>query len=179
MEIISWLFVIGSALAVAWVCLWIGHLLVVRTTLLHTPVFVPISDDNLAIMLSLPKIRDHARLLDMGSGDGKLVIALAQRFPTCSIVGVELNLFLVRKSINAVKIAKLEDRVAIIHQNFWKTDLSSFDVIFLYGTSYIMKKLEEKVILEMHDGAQFVSTRFYFPTLISTQTVGEVRLYRR
>lgn len=162
---------------VAQLCLKAGSFFLLRIPILHTPVFVRSSAERLATMLQLPQIQSGDRLLDMGSGDGKVVIALAKRFPKCTVVGVEFNPLLVQTSKNAIKAACLDGRITIVCQSFWKTDLSNFDVVFLYGTSYIMEKLEKKVRTEMRPGTQFVSNYFKFPTLKPKKTIAQVRLY--
>lgn len=169
--------VIFLGIIVAQICLKAGSFFLFHIPILHTPVFVRSSDERLATMLQLPQIQSGDRLLDMGSGDGKVVIALAKKFPNCTVVGVEFNPALVQTSKKAIKAAGLNNRISIICQSFWKTDLSNFDVVFLYGTSYIMEKLEKKVRIEMRPGTQFVSNYFKFPTLKPKKTIAQVHLY--
>ncbi len=178
MEIVSWVFAFSISLGVAGACLWIGHLLVVRTTLLHTPVFIPSSDERLEAMIKLAHIKPGFKLLDLGSGDGKVVIALAQRFPSCRVIGVEFNPLLVHTSRKAIREARLEKRVSIVHQDFWHSNLSYFDVVFLYGSSYIMEKMEAKVRKEMKPGSQLISSCFTFPTQRASKVLGGVYLYQ-
>jgi len=68
--------------------------------------------------------------------------------------------------------------LTILKQSFWDIDLSQYDVVFFYGTSYVMRRLEKKVKKEMKKGSQFVSNYFQFPTLKPVKTVNDVRLYR-
>ncbi|MBP7774897.1 methyltransferase domain-containing protein [Candidatus Woesebacteria bacterium] len=178
MEIISWVIACTIAFGVAGTCLWIGHLLVVRITLLHTPVFVPSSDERLEAMIKLAHIKPGFKLLDLGSGDGKVVIALAQRFPSCKVIGVEFNPLLVHTARKAIQKAGLNTRVTIVQQDFWQVNFTYFDVIFLYGSSYIMKKMQAKVGREMKQGSQLISSCFPFPTQRPSKVLGEVYLYR-
>ena len=93
-------------------------------------------------------------------------------------VGVEINGILVRRSRRNIARAGLTKKLTILKQSFWDIDLSQYDVVFFYGTSYVMRRLEKKVKKEMKKGSQFVSNYFQFPTLKPVKTVNDVRLYR-
>lgn len=49
--------------------------------------------------------------------------------------------------------------------DMWKTDVSKYDVITVYGLAPIMEKLEQKLILQAKPGTIVVSNVFQFPTL--------------
>ncbi len=178
MMFLIFLALLAGGIAVAAVVLYVGYQAVFHITALHNPVFIPSADNQLEIMLNIAKIKPNAKLLDLGSGDGKVVIALAQHFPQSRIIGVELNPFLARSSRKAVSELRLSKQITIIQQSFWQTDLRPFDVVFLYGTSYIMEKLEKKVQQEMRPNTQFVSNTFQFPNLKPVKIKDQVRLYK-
>jgi precorrin-6B methylase 2 len=166
---------LGSAFAA--ICLGLAHLISFMIPALHQPVFIPSADDQLKTMLALPRLTKRSKVIDLGSGDGKVLISLAQQFGVKG-TGVETNPILVRRSRQKIAAANLSKKLTILKQSFWDTDLSKYDVVFFYGTGYVMKKLEEKVKSEMKRGAQFVSNHFQFPTLKPTKTVNGVRLYQ-
>lgn len=168
--------IVLSLLLVA-MLLFIGYQAVFSITMLHGPVFVPSADEKLQAMLELPKVPKNAKIVDMGSGDGKVVIALAKKFKT-KVEGVEINPILVRRSRKNIDKAGLSDQITIISKSFWDVDLRQYDTVFMYGTSYIMKKLEKKVQQEMKPGSQFVSNFFQFPNLKPVKTVNGVHLYQ-
>lgn len=143
----------------------------------HGPVFVPSADDKLRAMLKLPKLTKRSKVIDLGSGDGKVLIALAKQFGVKG-TGVEINGILVNRSRKKIAEAGLNKQLTILKQSFWDTDLSKYDVVFFYGTSYVMKKLEEKLQKEMKKGSQFVSNYFRLPNLKPVKTVNNVRLYQ-
>jgi predicted O-methyltransferase YrrM len=178
MIVLLWLTIVACGLLTAGVVLYFGYQVLFRSTTLLGPVFVPSADDRLDQMLHIAQIAGRASLIDLGSGDGKVVMALAKQFPRAHITGVELNPFLVRRSRKAVQNAGLERRITIRRQSFWQTDLSRYDVVFLYGTSYIMLKLEKKARSEMRPGTQLVSNYFQFPSLQPTKSIGVVHLYQ-
>lgn len=169
--------IIILSLLLAVICLIFGYQISFLIPMFHGPVFVPSADDKLATMLSLPKLTKRSKVIDLGSGDGKVLIALAEKFGLQG-VGVEINGILVRRSRRNIARAGLTKKLTILKQSFWDIDLSQYDVVFFYGTSYVMRRLEKKVKKEMKKGSQFVSNYFQFPTLKPVKTVNDVRLYR-
>ena len=98
--------------------------------------------------------------IDLGSGDGRLVIAAAKK--GYKAVGYELNWVLVAASyVNALRAGVL-DRVSFRHTDFWSADLSNVDVVSCFGVQSIMSRLFEKVMTP-HSGPQnVVLFRFSF-----------------
>lgn len=88
--------------------------------------------------------------IDLGSGDGRLVIAAAQK--GYRAVGYELNWVLVAASyVNALRAGVLE-KVSFRNDDFWSADLSNVDVVSCFGVQSIMKRLFDKVVtLELDD----------------------------
>ena len=101
------------------------------------------------------------RACDLGSGDGRLVIALAKK--GIETHGYEINRFLVWQSRRKIKKAGLA-KLAFIHRHsYWKADLSSYTIVTLFGIPYIMKGLEEKLRKELPLGARVYCNRYKFP----------------
>lgn len=165
------------AVVLAGLCLLLGYRVLFMVTMLHGPVYVPSSAERLSTMLALPKISKKTKILDLGSGDGTILLAVAQQFDA-QLEGVEINPLLVHRSKQRIAKAGLSGRITINRKNFWDVDLSKYDLVFLYGTSYIMRKLEKKATQEMRSGTQFVSNYFKFPTRKPTLTKNDVHLYQ-
>ncbi len=99
---------------------------------------------------------------DLGSGDGRLVIALA-RAGVAEVHGYEINWLLVQYSRARVAKAGLADRVTIHWQSMWDVNLSHCDVVTMYQHTMVMSKLEAKLIKELKPTARIVSNSFRFP----------------
>lgn len=82
-------------------------------------------------MLEAANLRPGETLYDLGCGDGRIVIAAAQRYKV-KAVGIEISESLAKSVAEKVKKEGLEKRVTIIHGDFMKTDLSKADVVTLY-----------------------------------------------
>ena len=143
--------------------------------LIQGPPFVASNDESAEQMLALIKRRRPRRILDMGSGDGKLVILLAQQ--GYQVEGIELNPLLVWRSRRAIKRAGLNDKAAVKWGNFWTCDVSGHDTVTLYAVRHVMPRLEKKLRAELRPGASIVSNYFVFPNLKPAASRGRARLY--
>ena len=172
---ISSLLAATAGVLLAVVVLWIGRKILFAVTFLHNPVFVPISDEQLATLLKVAQPRRGESIVDLGSGDGKIVLELAKQ--GLEATGVEINPLLVRASKKRADKLGLSHLAMFKQTSFWKIDFSHYDLILMYGTSYIMEKLERKALAEMKPGARFVSMRFKFPQWQPETEKNDVRVY--
>ncbi len=143
--------------------------------LLQGPPFVPCDDQSVKDMVTFAKKYKPKRILDMGSGDGKLVIALGKA--GFHIDGVEINPFLVRRSKAAVKKAKLRN-TTITRANFWNYDVSDYDLIVLYVVTLIMPRLQKKLQHELPDKAIIISNYAEFPGLRPVERKNLLNVYQ-
>lgn len=140
------------------------------------PPYVPTDDETAAQMLALIKSYRPGRILDMGSGDGKLVILLAEK--GYQVDGIELNPLLVLRSRRAIKKAGLQDRATIRWGNFWKHNVSGYDVVVLYVIKHIMPRLEQKLYAELPTGAHVISNFFVLPNSQPVKHLKRVYAYK-
>src|SRR5438309_3531560 len=82
-------------------------------------------------MLEAANLKPGETLYDLGCGDGRIVIAAAQRYKV-KAVGIEISDSLAKAVAEKVKKEGQQKRVTIIHGDFMKTDLSQADVVTLY-----------------------------------------------
>lgn len=126
-------------------------------------------------MLLLAKVQPGERAVDIGSGDGRIVIALAKA--GAKAYGYEINPILVWWSRRKIRNAKLQEKAFVYWKNFWSQDFSSFDIVTVYGIPYIMKELEQRLQQELKPSARVVSNGLSFPTWTCERTYGRARLY--
>ncbi|MDP3618571.1 MAG: methyltransferase domain-containing protein, partial [Ramlibacter sp.] len=90
------------------------------------------SPDNVTLeMLSVARVGPNDHVLDLGSGDGRIVITAARRHGA-SGMGVEIVPELVEKSMRSARDAGVADRVSFRVQDLFKTDLTQATVITMY-----------------------------------------------
>jgi hypothetical protein len=145
-------------------------------SLFHGAYFAGTGDERLNNILKLAQVKPGQKTIDLGSGDGRVVIALAQA--GARAVGVELNPWLVFKSRRLIKQASLDHQAAILRQDMWSCDLSPYNLVTVYGIGYIMADLEKKLKTELKPGSKVISVYFKFPNLKPKKTLGEVYLYQ-
>ncbi len=128
-------------------------------------------------MIDLASVKKDEKAADLGSGDGRIIISLAQA--GAEAYGYEINPLLVWYSRQKIKKAGLSDLATIKWQNFWNVDLSSFDIITVFQIDISMKKLERKLKSELKSKARVVSNYWTFPTWLYRKSKGQVYLYEQ
>jgi len=123
--------------------------------------YVPTSYDKLDLMMDFAQIRPGQKTADLGSGDGRIVIACAKKGAVAH--GFEINKGLINDAKKAIIKEGLGAQAFIHHKNLWDVNLSDFDLVTIYGLPDIMKRLEEKLKKELRPGAKVVSNAFRFP----------------
>jgi len=97
--------------------------------------------------------RDH--VIDLGSGDGRIVITAAKRFGASGL-GVEIVPELVRKSREHARAAGVEARVEFREQDLFATDLSRATVVTMYLLPEVNLQLRPR-LLALAPGTRIVS----------------------
>lgn len=116
--------------------------------------WVPTPDDTATKMLDLAKVTANDTVIDLGSGDGKLVIAAAQR--GARGVGVEYDANLVAVSIDRAARAGLATRTTFMKADLFDIDLSRATVITMFLLPDLNLKLRPK-LLTLKPGTRIVS----------------------
>lgn len=138
--------------------------------------YVPSREDQVACMISIAKIQPTDRIVDLGSGDGRLLIAGVQA-GALHATGYEILPSLVRQSKKKIMQLPLNSRITILRQSFWHANLSDATVVFLYQIPYAMKRLERLLQNELPEGARVVSNAFSFPNWKPEKTEQNIFLY--
>jgi len=139
--------------------------------------FVPSSEERLKTMVALAAVLPGQKAADLGSGDGRIVIALAKEGAEAH--GFEIDYRLAKEARKKIHEEGLENRAFIHQQDFFKADLGDFDILTVYGITSIMGPLEGKLRSELKPGARVISNFFSFPTWEHEVKVGEVYVYRQ
>jgi outer membrane protein assembly factor BamB len=136
-------------------------------------VFVPTPRDVVDRMLQLAKVTVDDTVVDLGSGDGRVIIAAAKKFGAKSI-GYEIDPELVDLAERAIRDADLENQASVVKGDLFEADLSKVDVIMLYVLPGMMSRLFPK-IRELPDGVRIVSHEFRFPRRIQPNKTIQMR----
>ncbi len=110
-------------------------------------------------MLTLAKVDARDVVYDLGSGDGRIVIAAAQKFGARG-VGVDIDPVRIAESEENARRAGVQDRVTFKLQDALETDVSEATVVTLYMLSAINVKLRPILTRQLRPGARIVSHNF-------------------
>ena len=110
-------------------------------------------------MLKLAGVTKDDVVYDLGSGDGRLVIAAARDFGARG-VGVELDGKLVQDSRESALKDGVADRAHFLWQDIFQADIRSATVVALYLSPDMNLKLRPKLLRELRPGTRIVSHDF-------------------
>ncbi|HEY8359218.1 MAG TPA: class I SAM-dependent methyltransferase [Ramlibacter sp.] len=114
------------------------------------------SPDNVTLeMLRVAGVGPTDHVIDLGSGDGRIVILAARRFGASGL-GVEIDPNLVRQSQRHARDAGVDGRVTFLEQDLFKTDLAPATVITMYLLPEVNLALRPSV-LALKPGTRIVS----------------------
>ena len=120
-------------------------------------IWVPTPDPVVDLVLDMARLKPDDLLVDLGSGDGRIVIAAARR--GFRAVGIEYNEKLVEYSIRMAEKAGVADRTRFVKDDIFTADLSSFTVIVLFLRPKLNMQLLPRLI-ELKPGTRVISHRF-------------------
>ncbi len=120
-------------------------------------VWIPTPTDTVEKMLDMAKVTPQDFVVDLGSGDGRNVIAAARR--GARALGVEYNPDLVALSKRAAAAAGVADKATFVHGDMFEADISQATVLMLFLLPDHMERLAPK-FLQLKPGARVVSNTF-------------------
>ena len=121
--------------------------------------FVPTPAAVVDAMLKVANVTASDVVYDLGSGDGRIVIAAAQKFGARG-VGIELDPRLVDQANKNARKAGVADKVTFLSVDLFRADISQATVVTLYLLPSINLRLQPKLMRELKPGARVVSHRF-------------------
>jgi len=124
--------------------------------------YVPTPNIVVDRMLSLAQVRAGDHVIDLGSGDGVIVITAATKYELTAY-GVDIDEELIRLSNLRAKNLGINQRVLFEVKDIFKTDLSKASVVTLYLLPEMMERLESKLYSELQPGTRIVSHDYFFP----------------
>jgi SAM-dependent methyltransferase len=120
--------------------------------------FVPTPEEVVESMLRMAKVTDRDFVIDLGSGDGRIVIAAAKKYGARGL-GVDLDPQRIKEAQDNVKAAGVGDKVEFRQQNLFETDLSKASVL----TMYLLPRLNLQLrpaLLDLKPGTRLASHAF-------------------
>ena len=120
--------------------------------------YVPTPQGVVDHMLEIAKVGPADYVIDLGSGDGRIVITAAKKHGARGF-GVDLNPDRIKESNDNARRAGVTDKVAFYQRNLFETDLAQASVITMYLLPRVNLELRPK-LLELAPGTRLVSHDF-------------------
>lgn len=132
--------------------------------------FVPTPPAVVEAMLKLAEVGPGDFVVDLGSGDGRIVLAAA-KLHKASGVGLEIDPDLVDQANASARSQGIAGRARFVRQDVREADLSRASVLTLYLLPGMMQALRTKLITELKPGTRVVSHDFTFEQWKPDRTV--------
>lgn len=121
--------------------------------------YLPTLTPQVDAALKLADLKKGQHLLELGCGDGKVLIAAAKQ--GLRVTGYELNPVLAL--ISWFRTRRYKGQVRVVWGNFWQKKLPKADAVFVFLLPKYMSKLDKKVIQQSSKPVKLVSFAFKIP----------------
>jgi SAM-dependent methyltransferase len=136
--------------------------------------YLPTLGPQVGVALKMADLKPGDTLLELGCGDGRVVIAAARQ--GLQVVGYELNPLLF--AVTWLRSRRYRKQVRIIWGDFWQKPWPPADAIFTFLLPKYMSKLNKKVIQYPHKPVKLISFAFVIPNLKPSAEKTGVYLYK-
>jgi SAM-dependent methyltransferase len=120
-------------------------------------IWVPTPDELVKKMLEIAEVTPKDFVIDLGSGDGRTVIAAAKT--GAKALGIEFNPDMVALSVKKAEEAGVKDKATFLQTDLFEYDLSKATVITMFLLPDINLRLRPK-LLDLKPGTRIVSNTF-------------------
>jgi len=121
--------------------------------------FVPTDDAVIEAMLNLANVGSDDVLYDLGSGDGRILVAAAKNRDTRGI-GIEMDPLRIADAMEYAGHSRVEFLVDFIEEDIFDADFSEATVVTLYLLDSVNVRLRPRLLSELRPGTRIVSHAF-------------------
>ena len=120
--------------------------------------YVPTPQDVVDRMLDMAKLTKDDVHIDLGSGDGRIVVTAAKR--GARSMGVDLNPTRIEEANENAKKAGVTDRVTFVQGNLFEMKIADANVLTMYLLQGVNLQLRPRILAELRPGSRVVSHAF-------------------
>ncbi|NIS79068.1 MAG: SAM-dependent methyltransferase [Anaerolineales bacterium] len=110
-------------------------------------------------MLTLADLQPGEKLVDLGAGDGRIVIVAARTFQAFA-VGVEVDPLRCLLANTLIRLLGLHERARVYYGNMFEFDIAEADVVSMYLLQATNQRLKTRLVEQLKPGARIVSRTF-------------------
>jgi ubiquinone/menaquinone biosynthesis C-methylase UbiE len=122
-------------------------------------------------MLTLANIGANDYVIDLGSGDGRLVITAVAKYKARGGMGIEIDRSLVKLANDNAQKAGVADRVKFVEGDLFRANVGEATVVTLYLLPSMMGDVEAKLRKELKPGTRVISHDYPLPSWKPVETV--------
>ncbi len=151
--ILQWLLFLGFVII-------LGYIAYIMISFRNLVPYVPTPKKIIKLMIQLAEIKPGEKVCDLGSGSGRIIIAVAKKQKNNLVVGFEK--FFTPRLVSKLRLffhPFINKRIQIIKADFFNIDLHNFDVVFCFLTPEAMRILNPRFQL-LKKGSRIVSYMF-------------------
>lgn len=153
--------------------------------------YLPSTQVAVEEMLRLAEVGPHDVVVDLGSGDGRIVVTAAQQLGARGF-GVDIDEKLVALANENARRAGVAERARFYHRDIFATDIREATVVTLYLLSSLVNRLKPKLLAELKPGTRIVAhdygidgwkpdrtvtiSKTYYLYIVPAQVAGKWRL---
>jgi protein-L-isoaspartate O-methyltransferase len=126
--------------------------------------YVPTPTAIVDRMLTLAKIGPNDYVIDLGSGDGRLVITAVAKYKARGGMGIDIDRDLVKLATDNAQKAGVSDQVSFVAGDLFAADIEKATVVTLYLLPSMMPDVEAKLSKELKPGTRVVSHDYPLPS---------------
>ena len=154
-----------------------GCVVLLQAGLARDVPFVPTPEAVVDKMLEVAAVGPNDVVYDLGSGDGRIVIAAAKK--GARAVGIDIDPERIREARQNARRAGVDRRVEFRQGDLFKADIGEATVVTLYLLTGVNRQLRPKLLAELKPGTRVVSHAFDMGDWkpVSEQRVGSSTVY--
>ena len=126
--------------------------------------YVPTPTAIVDRMLTLAKVGPNDYLIDLGSGDGRLVITAVAKYNARGGMGIDINRDLVKLATDNAAKAGVASQATFVAGDLFAADVEKATVVTLYLLPTMMSDVQAKLQKELKPGTRVVSHDYPLPT---------------
>lgn len=134
-------------------------------------IYVPTPTEVVKGMLKLADAGPDDVLYDLGSGDGRIVIAAVRDFGVKRATGIDINPERIREANANAAAANVIDRVRFLNEDLFEADFRDATIITLYLLPSLNVRLLPKLLNELQPGTRIVSNDFDMGSWKAAETI--------
>ena len=118
--------------------------------------YVPSPQEIIDRMLEVANAKQGDTIIDLGCGDGRILITAVQKF-RAKAIGIEIDPRIAAQASDTILKLGLQNKARVVHADVFDADLSQADIVTLYLTTSFNEKLRPKFEKSLRPGTRVVS----------------------